>query len=142
MDYKAHKMRMWALENNVRPPDRTGTTHSEETKKRMSEAAKGKPKSEAHRKAMSESRKGCVGTFTGKTHSLKTRQQISISRSLYGMTFEKADQIRHDAIKGIARKEIALKYSITKGIVSDVIRNVSWVRPKPIARATKPNVDF
>lgn len=139
---RADKMKVWALENNVRPPDRTGTTHSEETKKRMSDAAKGKPKSEAHRKAMSEANMGRTGYFKGKTHSLKSRQQISLNRSLYGMTFEKADQIRHDAIKGIPRKDIVKKYKITHSIVSDVVRNISWVQPKPIAQASKPAVDF
>lgn len=135
------KLREWALENNIRPPVRD-KPHTEETKKKMSEAALGIPKSEAHRKAMSEANMGRPGYFKGKTHSLKSRQQISLSKSLYGMTFEKADKIRHDAIGGTARKDIAKKYKVTYGIVRDIILNNSWVRPKPIAKAIKPGVDF
>jgi len=86
--------------------------------------------------------KGDIGKFKGKTHSLKSRQQISISKSHYGLTFEKADQIRQDANRGLARKAIAEKYGITYNIVRDIVLNNSWVRFKPIARATKPEVDF
>ena len=86
--------------------------------------------------------KGKIGKFKGKNHSLKSRQQISISKSLYGLTFEIADKIRQDANRGVARKDIAKKYEITYSIVRDIILNNSWVRSKPIARATKPEVDF
>lgn len=143
---RAEKLRVWALENNIRPPGpefHTGRKRSEETKQRMSDAAKGKPKSEAHKKALSESRKGCVGTFTGRTHTQTSRQQMAISRSEYNMTFEKADKMRQDVSRGIKRKIVAVKYNVSYGVVCDVIRNNnSWVRPKPIAKAIKPRVDF
>ncbi len=102
----------------------------------------GKPKTLEHKQALSRSLKGRESHFKGKRHTINSKKRISLSKSLYDMNFDKADQIRHDSIRGIARKDIAKKYNVTYGIVRDVILNASWVRPKPIARATKPRVDF
>lgn len=52
------RRRNWALENGIRPPDRTGVLHSDETKAKMSIAAKGKKKSQSHVENMSKARKG------------------------------------------------------------------------------------
>lgn len=102
----------------------------------------GKPKSLKHKQALSRSLKGRKSNFKGKRHTIESKKRISVGKSKYGMTFEKADQIRHDSIRGIARKDIAKKYNVSYGVVKDVILNASWLRPKPIARATKPGVDF
>ncbi len=100
-------------------------------------------KSEGHKKAISDSMKGMSGNFKGKTHTTESRRQISLSKSSYGMTFEKADKIRQEAARGVSRKKIANKYEVTYGIVRDIILENSWVSATPpIARATKPGVDF
>ena len=101
-----------------------------------------KPKTLAHKRALSRSLKGRDSHFKGKRHTIDSKQKISVGKSTYGMNFEKADKIRQDFSRGMARKDIAKKYKITYGIAKDVILNASWVRSKPIARATKPGVDF
>jgi hypothetical protein len=54
-----------------------GKHHSEETKKKISDAEKGKHLSEKTRKKMSESRKGEKNPFYGKHHSEETKEKIS-----------------------------------------------------------------
>ena len=53
-----------------------GRKLSEETKRKMSEAHKGKVLSEEHRRKNSEAKKGCFGTFTGKKHTEETKEKI------------------------------------------------------------------
>ena len=57
-----------------------GRTHSEETRRKISEANKGKkhkPFSEETRRKMSESRKGRHSPMKGRTHSEETRRKMS-----------------------------------------------------------------
>lgn len=57
-DEEKELRRKWALENNIRPPDRTGIPHKESTKELMSKAAKGKKKSLEHIENMRKARTG------------------------------------------------------------------------------------
>lgn len=71
-----------------------GKTHSEESKRKMSESHKGKTPwntgkslSEAHRKNISESNSGEKNFMFGKTHSEKSKNKISIKNK--GHTYNK-----------------------------------------------------
>ena len=69
----------------------SGFRYSEESKKRMSEARKGKTHSLKTRKKMSESKKGENHPMYGKTHSLETKKKISEANKgennpMYGKT--------------------------------------------------------
>ncbi len=57
-----------------------GVNKSEETKRRIGEAQKGKPKSEAVKKKMRERMKGQPSCFKGKKHTLEVITQMSINR--------------------------------------------------------------
>jgi hypothetical protein len=57
-DEEKEYRRRFNLENGIRPPDRTGVSHTEETKIKMSLASKGKKKSPEHCKAIGEARRG------------------------------------------------------------------------------------
>ena len=56
-----------------------GKHHSEETRRKISEASKGRTLSEEHRKKLSESLSGENNPFFGKHHSEDTRRKISES---------------------------------------------------------------
>lgn len=57
---------------------RTGHKHSEESRKKMSEAAKNRPsRSEETRRKMSEAKKGVRNWIYGKHHSVETRKKLS-----------------------------------------------------------------
>ena len=65
---------------NGRSSPMKGKTLSEETKKKMSEAKKGKklkPFTDEHRRKLSEAKKGEKNHFYGKTHTADTRKKIS-----------------------------------------------------------------
>ena len=64
-----------------------GKTHSDETKRKLSESHKGKTLSEEHRRKMSESRKGENHYLYGKTHSNETKRKLSESHK--GKTISK-----------------------------------------------------
>jgi len=53
-----------------------GRKLSEKTKKKMSEAQKGKIISDEVRRKISKTKKGCFGTFTGKKHTEETKEKI------------------------------------------------------------------
>lgn len=57
-----------------------GKHHSEESRKKMSEARKGRTVSEKWRRSMSEAVKGEKNPFFGKHHSEETRKKMSESR--------------------------------------------------------------
>ena len=57
-----------------------GRTQSEETRKKRSEALKGKPLSEETKRKMSEVRKGKSNAFYGKSHSEETKRKLSEKR--------------------------------------------------------------
>ncbi len=54
-----------------------GRHHTEEAKRKMSEKASGRKLSDEHRRKLSESHKGNAGYWTGKHRSAETRQKIS-----------------------------------------------------------------
>lgn len=71
---------------------RYGVKDSEETRLKKSLAAKGKTKSENHKKILSElakNRKAELNPFYGKEHSLETRKRISESRERFEYTVSK-----------------------------------------------------
>lgn len=102
----------------------------------------GKPKTLAHKQALSRSLKGRTSHFKGKRHTIESKKRISVGKSKYEMTFEKARTIRSEVAQGQTRKDVARKYGVTYGIVRDVVLGNSWTDIKPIARATKPGIDF
>lgn len=57
-----------------------GYNHLQETKKKISEAHKGKKMSEEHKKKLSEAHKGKNNPFYGKKHSKETREKIIKTR--------------------------------------------------------------
>ena len=67
-----------------------GRTHSEETRRKIAEKARGRaawnkglkqgPLSEEHRAKLSEARQGHVGYMTGKTHTDAARAKMSVAR--------------------------------------------------------------
>ena len=61
-----------------------GKTHSEETRKKMSEAKKGKTLSEKTRKKISEANKGENNPMYGKTHSEEARKKMSEAQNTTG----------------------------------------------------------
>ena len=77
-----------------------------------------KPKTIAHKQALSRSLTGRPGKFKGKKHTFKAKQKISIGKSKYNMNFEKADQIRADFNRGMSRKNIA-KNLLKRRLFSD-----------------------
>ena len=54
-----------------------GKTHSEETKRKISDAQKGKTISESTKKKLSEAYSGDGNPFHGKTHSLETKAKVA-----------------------------------------------------------------
>lgn len=56
---KEHR-RQFNLKHGIRPPDRTGIPHKEETKAKMSLASKGRKKSPEHCKAIGDARRGKI----------------------------------------------------------------------------------
>ena len=65
-----------------------GRIHTEETKKKRSEGNKGKHRSEAHKKAVSEAHKGKDPWNKGKSWSDEVKNKISISKKLAGKITE------------------------------------------------------
>ncbi len=76
LGYKFTKQQKENLRNS-----RTDRSHSEETKRRISESHKGKTCSDAHKLAMSKARKGKLSSFTGKNHTNETKLKISLSKT-------------------------------------------------------------
>ena len=60
--------------------DRTGSTHTEEARGKMSAALKGRTFSEGTRKKLSAARKGKKNPMLGKTHSEKARKKMSAAK--------------------------------------------------------------
>lgn len=60
---------------------RSGTAHTADTKAKMSQSKKGKVFSEEHRRKLSEARKGKT-PFKGHSHSNETKQKISEAKRL------------------------------------------------------------
>lgn len=76
-----------------------GKSHSEETKRKMSEAHKGKTFSEEAKRKISEAKKGHLGYFKGKKHSEETKRKIS--ESCKGKTFSEEHKKKlSEAMKG------------------------------------------
>lgn len=71
--YKDYKMTILLPHSEHMSLHRAGQTHSDETKKKMSEAKKGRPFSDEHRRKLSEAHKG-------QTLSDETRRKISEAR--------------------------------------------------------------
>ena len=101
-----------------------------------------KPKTLAHKQALSRSLKGRDSHFKGKRHTIDSRKKISVGKSKYGMTFDKARTIRSEVAQGRTRKDVARKYGVTYGVVRDIVLGNSWIDVKPIAHASKPAIDF
>ena len=57
---------------NLNMPD----AHTEETRRKRSEAMKGRPKSDEHKRKQSEAMKGKIPWNKGKTHSDKTKRKL------------------------------------------------------------------
>lgn len=57
-----------------------GKHHTEETKRKLSEANKGKTRSEEVKKRLSEMNRGEKNHFFGKTHTVEARQKMSLKR--------------------------------------------------------------
>lgn len=62
-----------------RPPDHTGILRTEETKRKIGDALRGKPKSEEHRKALSEVASGSNNHNWGKSWDQDTKARIQAS---------------------------------------------------------------
>ena len=90
-----------------------GKKLSDETKKRMSEARKGKPKSEEHKKKIS----GEGNPFYGKKHSEETRKRIA--------------ELSAERAKGERNPMYGKKHSEeTKKKMSETKKGVSIIQPK------------
>ncbi|MDR2923426.1 MAG: hypothetical protein LBU85_08820 [Treponema sp.] len=134
-----------------------------ETRKKLSLASKGKPKSEEHRRNIGEAKKGEKHPFYGKHFSEEYRRKMSdaqkgkvfteehrrklreaaknispehrrrISEAIKGekngsakITEETARQIKFDLQNGMRICDIAIKYRINKGIVSNIKHSKAW----------------
>lgn len=91
--WEGHFIRRYDSDNREKGYNLTGggnaRKHSEESKKKMSLALKGKPKSEKHKLALSKSKKGKPVWPKGKKHTEKTKAKIS--KSLSGCTWKMVD---------------------------------------------------
>lgn len=68
---------MFVTHDEHRTIHRKGATHTEETKKKMSESHKGRTFSDEHRQKLSKSHKGKTSSFKGKRFSEESRKKIS-----------------------------------------------------------------
>lgn len=101
-----------------------GRIVSEKTKKRLSDVNIGKKLSEIHRKKLSESHKGQVSAMKGKYHTEKTKQQISKTLSGKEQTIETINKRKVSLPKGSTHhnskltenKVIKIKSLIKEGV--------------------------
>jgi hypothetical protein len=122
------KRRQWALINGIKPPVRD-QPHTEETKKKMSEAAKGKPKSSEHKEK-------CRIAALGKKHGRPPEDRIAKIRASNvnapspnkKVTWDAVDDIRMLFRIGKTRKEIQRNHypNLSYTIIADIIAERTW----------------
>lgn len=142
---RSEKMRKWALENNIRPPVRN-KPHREETKRKISEGTKGRKASYSML-----GRKGKDNPNFGKKHSEeRKKKQREPQQRFYELMSPTNEKF---FLKSFELKKFCKENQISWGVLMRVklegrIRKNNWnlkeipAIPKPIARATKPGVDF
>jgi len=115
------------------------TVYSPETRQKISEALKGKKRSEEIRKKFSSAQKlrfqRDEGTFLGKKHTAESLQKMSeIKKGMYTgeknpaakLTEETARQIKIDLQAGMRICDIARKYNIPKSTVKNIKYGRTW----------------
>lgn len=121
---------------------RTGQKHSEESKRKMSEANMGRQFSLEHRKNLSEAKKissiGEGNSFFGKTHSEQTKQKMSLIKKENGhvageknpkakLTWEDVNEIREKyATDQYTQAQLAKEYNVKSGAVRRIVNYKTW----------------
>ena len=107
--------------------------HSEETKRKMSDATKGKPKSEAHRTAISRSKVGKNHPNWGKNLDENVKAKIRASNvnapsPNKKVNWEMVDEIRMLFRLGKTITEIVRDHypTLSRSIIYDIVRQRTW----------------
>lgn len=124
----------------------TGHHHSDDTKRKMSEASKGKPKSESHKKQLSIAHVGMklmpehkanIGRAgIGRKHTKIAREKLSASKigennSRSILDSEKVRDIKILLLVGqLSIKEIATKYGVASRTIRDIKNKKTWCHLK------------
>lgn len=143
---RSEKLRQWALKNNIRPPDRTGTKHKEETKRKISEGTKGRKGSYS---MLGKKGKDCPNYGSKRTEEQKRNMRASqqLSYQLTSPTGENFFFKSFELKKFCKDNQLSWSYLMRVKKQGRIIKN-GWnlieipAIPKPIARTIKPDVDF
>ncbi len=142
---RSEKLSKWAIENNIRPPDRTGTKHKEETKQRISEGTKGRKPSMS---MLGKKGKDCPNYGSKRTEEQKVKMRVWQQKA-YELTNPNGMKSYFDStnLKKFCEENQLSWGSLMSAKKANRIRKNSWNLKEiksipPIARATKPGVDF
>lgn len=118
-DNRAENLRWVTYKENTLNPNTHKVHHSEEHKKKIGEALKGKSKSDEHKQNISKARKGKPGYFKGKPLSEEHKKKLS--ESLKGKSLSEEAKLKISAaLKGKSRKPLSEE---TKRKIAETLKN-------------------